>query len=166
MGTESLKLWILLVFTQLTASLVADHLSYARLESLKFILSHYRWEQEGIRYQHIFHIKLWKDLVPELGNHFDKNHLKEKNPAYLMQFILESVRAETCHLLSLLFALPLLRQAPLWVIIYIVLINIPCIIIQRYNRPRLEKLMQQMLKKQNGKISTQELPVPVYGKTT
>ena len=166
MGTESVRLWILLVFTQLAASLVSDHLPYSQLSTLKVALHLHQWEQEGYLYQHLFHIRIWKDWVPVLGDHFQKDHLNKNDPAYLQQFILESVRAETCHLLSLLFALPLIRQAPAWAIIYMILINTPCVLIQRYNRPRLEKLLEQMLKKQKEKPSLEEFPVPAFSTIT
>jgi glycosyl-4,4'-diaponeurosporenoate acyltransferase len=145
------KFAILLIVSQITASLAVDHLSEEILQILRTKLKSFRWEKEGEIYQHYFRIKAWKDKMPELGNQFSKDHMESAETEYLNRFIIESVRAELCHELALILSIPLILHAGQLVIegalLYSLLANIPFCMIQRYNRPRLEKLQEQREKK-------------------
>ena len=61
-------------------------------------------------------------------------------------FILETVRAEVAHVLCIFVTLLLLlyHKQPYCAFIpaFYLAINIPCILIQRYNRPRLERVLK------------------------
>lgn len=96
----------------------------------------------------------WKDRLPQFNNDFDKRHLrKELSTAYLEEFIFNTCRAEVIHTgiallgwLSLLFCLLCDDPAgnlPLFAAIAAVigLCNLPFSMIQRYNRSRLERLL-------------------------
>jgi len=107
------------------------------------------WEAGGEIYQRLFKVRSWKAALPELSDFFKKLFPKKKiktfNSEYLQSYITESCRAELTHFciigITLLF--------PLWagfsvalIIIYIsVLLNLPFIVIQRYNRPRIQRLL-------------------------
>jgi len=107
------------------------------------------WEEGGEIYQRLFKVRSWKAALPELSDFFKKLFPKKKIKAfdteYLQSYITESCRAELTHFciigITLLF--------PLWaglsvslIIIYIsVLLNLPFIVIQRYNRPRIQRLL-------------------------
>ena len=95
-------------------------------------------------------IARWKDLLPQYNRDFDKRHLRLPcDSPYLAEFIFNTCRAETIHILigiagfaSLLFCL--LEERPLdylpWYILIALLVllaNLPFALIQRYNRQRL-----------------------------
>ena len=96
----------------------------------------------------------WKDRLPQFNNDFDKRRLRKKlSAAYLEEFIFNTCRAEVIHTgiallgyLSLLFCLlcddpagNLLLFAAIATVIAVC--NLPFSMIQRYNRSRLEKLL-------------------------
>lgn len=96
----------------------------------------------------------WKDRLPQFNNDFDKRRLRKKlSAAYLEEFIFNTCRAEVIHTgiallgyLSLLFCLlcddpagNLLLFAAIATVIAVC--NLPFSMIQRYNRNRLEKLL-------------------------
>jgi len=109
------------------------------------------WESGGDIYQRFLRVRRWKDALPELSDImkklFPKKKIKTFDTEYLQSYIIESCRAELTHFCiiwaSLLF--------PLWtgfseslVIIYIsIILNLPFIIIQRYNRPRIQRLLMR-----------------------
>lgn len=96
----------------------------------------------------------WKDRLPQFNSDFDKRHLRKSLSAgYLEEFIFNTCRAEVIHTgiallgwLSLLFCLLCDDPAgnlPLFAAIAaaIGLCNLPFSMIQRYNRSRLERLL-------------------------
>lgn len=96
----------------------------------------------------------WKDHLPQFNNDFDKRRLRKTlSAAYLEEFIFNTCRAEVIHMgiallgyLSLLFCLLCDDPAgnlPLFAAIatVIAVCNLPFSMIQRYNRSRLEKLL-------------------------
>lgn len=96
----------------------------------------------------------WKDRLPQFNSDFDKRHLRKKlSAAYLEEFIFNTCRAEVIHMgiallgyLSLLFCLLCsdpVGNLPLFAAIatVIAVCNLPFVMIQRYNRSRLEKLL-------------------------
>lgn len=112
-------------------------------------------------------IRKWKDKIPELGGtvKFKKDTLTDTgNILYLKRFILETCYGETLHkfcivsaLLSLLFVpRNLILKMALPVAIIYSLINIPSILIQRYNRPRLIKQLTR-LERRYAEITKNEL---------
>lgn len=94
----------------------------------------------------------WKSLLPTYGT-FDKRHLKSITPNYLAQFAEETCRAEVIHwcigilgFSSVGFAFLLedpKTYLPLFLSIAAVLFatQLPFIFIQRFNRPRLLRLI-------------------------
>jgi glycosyl-4,4'-diaponeurosporenoate acyltransferase len=107
------------------------------------------WEQDGRFWQTAFRVKSWKSRLPDgaliAGHGFAKRSLKTADPAYLRRFILESRRAEFAHALSIPPACLFFLWNPViagWLmIVYALAANAPCLIAQRYNRPRLQKLL-------------------------
>jgi glycosyl-4,4'-diaponeurosporenoate acyltransferase len=141
------KFAAVLIVSQIAASVVADHLSEETLQGLRKKMKSFKWEQNGEIYQQYFHIRSWKDLVPEMGNQFSKDHMTGTSEEYLNQFALECTRAELCHAFALFLAIPLILESDpsffQWATLYSLLANVPFIMIQRYNRPRFEKLLNQ-----------------------
>jgi glycosyl-4,4'-diaponeurosporenoate acyltransferase len=112
----------------------------------KGIYNVHPWEAR--LYENVFWIKRWKHYLPDAGKRqrfgFSKARLTSKDKPYLEQFIQETRRAEFAHYLQMIPApLFFLFNEP-WVgwfmIVYAVVVNVPCIMTQRYNRPKLMRL--------------------------
>lgn len=114
----------------------------------------YRWEDSGRLYERIG-IRWWKDHLPEAGGMlrggFAKRHLESGDPDYLARFALETCRAECSHWLTWSLALTFFAWTP-WpvgvvMVIYGAASNLPCILVQRYNRIRLRRVMQALARR-------------------
>ncbi len=106
--------------------------------------------EKGGRVYDKFKIQRWKDKVPQFSEivhkGFSKGNLKSINKGYLERFYLETVRAEFCHRLLILISpvFYFVNQNKMWGITFAILYalgNVPFIMIQRYNRPRIKKIM-------------------------
>ena len=109
------------------------------------------WEKKGQIYQKIFKIKKWKKYLPDgaevsKDKGFPKKHLKEKSVEYLSKFRRETCRAELTHWIIILFAPLFFLWNPFFVgwimILYASMENIPLIMTQRYNRYRLNRVLE------------------------
>ncbi len=115
----------------------------------------FAWEQGGEIYEKLFHVRAWKHLLPNgsalYQDGFSIKNLSTSDPAYLERWLKESMRAEICHWLMILLCIFffLWNSVALgWVMVaYAVLSNLVPIIAQRYNRPRMRKLLAQLEKK-------------------
>lgn len=108
-------------------------------------------------------IRKWKDKIPELGGTagFKKDTLSDgNNVTYLKKFITETIYGEVLHICCIIFALLSLLFVPkaivfsmaLPIAIIYSLLNIPSILIQRYNRPRLIKQLTRLERNQKNNI--------------
>lgn len=111
------------------------------------------WEQDGNRYNTLFHIRKWQAKVPDMSKivpflmpakQVTRNFQEE-----LPRMIQETCIAEWTHGLLCLLSLPCLWLWPgmggvLFTAVYILIGNIPFILIQRYNRPRLVSLRKKL----------------------
>jgi glycosyl-4,4'-diaponeurosporenoate acyltransferase len=113
----------------------------------------FRWEKSGLLYGRVLMVRKWKDLLPELGllifrGGRRKRALHDFTKPGLEKFLVESCRAEWTHLLSILLFLLLSffvpGKAALFLIVYGLMTNLPCVIVQRYNRPRVLKLLEKL----------------------
>lgn len=129
----------------------AHRLDDRRLRRDGWLLRARRFESGGRWYRHTLRIHRWKDKLPEAGALFDggisKKELPALTPAGLGLFVQETRRAELAHWWALccspLFILwnPPLPSALL--VAYGVLVNLPFIAIQRYNRFRTLALIER-----------------------
>jgi glycosyl-4,4'-diaponeurosporenoate acyltransferase len=111
----------------------------------------FRWEREGKVYEDVFNIKVWKDFLPEGGGVFRGGFVKRKADTrsirFLETFAKETCRAELVHwVIILLLPIFFVWNPPLGVLIMlplVVVLNLPFIMIQRYNRPRLVKILNK-----------------------
>lgn len=103
-------------------------------------------------YDEMFHVKRWKDRLPDaaawFGGGFSKRSLEEINPAYLCRFIQETWRGELCHWCALAFVPIFFLWNPWWgdlvILAYALTANLPCILAQRHNRIRLRRLLKKV----------------------
>jgi len=112
----------------------------------------YKWEKEGKIYDKIFKVSKWKKFLPD-GGAIMKGGYKKKNitnfsKENFQKYIIESCRAELSHLLAIIPFWVFGLFAPIEVIYimlaYALLVNLPCIITQRYNRPRFIRLINSI----------------------
>jgi glycosyl-4,4'-diaponeurosporenoate acyltransferase len=119
----------------------------------RFFWRSHLWERGGRVYEDAFRIKSWKSLLPDGGNiwksrGYQKRRLQDYSEANLQRFLVESARGELTHWLGILpfwvfglFAPPYI----VWIMLfYALLVNLPCIIAQRYNRPRVSALIARL----------------------
>ncbi|MBM3879832.1 MAG: hypothetical protein FJ387_08950 [Verrucomicrobia bacterium] len=106
-------------------------------------------EASGRCYERVFRIKAWKDHLPDaarwFGGGFAKGNLAGRGPEYLRRFIRETWRGELCHWAALGCAPLFFLWNPWWgdaiVLAYALGANGPCILVQRYNRARFQRLL-------------------------
>ena len=115
--------------------------------------------KEKKRYEKL-KIRLWKDKIPEIGHFtgFRKNKLADpQSVEYVDRFLLESCYGEIGHFFSLFFGFTVLLLYPLsevWfalaipVAIINVFLNLPSLLVLRYNSYKLVVLKKSLLKKQ------------------
>jgi glycosyl-4,4'-diaponeurosporenoate acyltransferase len=128
----------------------AHRLPAARLDADGFLTRPRRWERGGRVYEHLA-IRRWKDLLPEAGTVFrggtSKRALPGRTSEDLRRFAAETRRAELVHwtipLITPVFAIwspPALLAA---MVAYAVVANLPCLIVQRYNRARIGRVLER-----------------------
>lgn len=121
-------------------------------EPTRFFWRSHAFERGGSIYERVFHIRSWKHLLPDGGGVWKKRSYKKKSltdysEQNLKRFLIETSRGELVHWLGIvpfwvfgLFAPP----AVIWIMLcYALIVNLPCIIAQRYNRPRVYALYQK-----------------------
>ncbi len=112
-----------------------------------------KWENDGKIYNDVLKINRWKDLLPQYvgKDGFSKSHLTDVSVEYLDEFIMETCRGEWNHAMNCLFAVVLfaINSFPTAVILTLLLLvgNAPFVIIQRYNRFRLQKLRRMIIRR-------------------
>lgn len=118
-------------------------------------------------------IRTWKDKIPEIGHFtgFRKNKLAEpQSVEYVDRFLLESCYGELGHFFSLFFGFAVLLLYPLsdvWfalaipVAIVNFFLNLPSLLVLRYNSYKLVILKKSLVKKQqrakSAEVSTESI---------
>ena len=108
-----------------------------------------RFEDQGRWYQRRLRIRSWKDRLPEKGDlfrgGFSKRRLVDRSTSHLERFVAETRRAEVVHWsnlaagpLFLLWCPPLIGSL---MVVFGVVAHLPFIIVQRYNRERLQTIL-------------------------
>jgi len=111
------------------------------------------WEQGGRFYEHWFGIRRWKDRLPDaarwFGGGFAKGRLSGTKADYLSRFIRETWRGELCHWFALGCTPVYFLWNPWWadlvMVAYALAANLPCILAQRYNRSRFQRVLARRL---------------------
>jgi glycosyl-4,4'-diaponeurosporenoate acyltransferase len=118
----------------------------------RFFWRSHGFEREGRIYETVFRIRAWKHLLPDGGGVWKKHSYRKKSLAdfseeNLNKFLIETSRGELVHWLGILpfwvfglFAPPVV----IWImLLYALAVNLPCLIAQRYNRPRVYALLKK-----------------------
>jgi glycosyl-4,4'-diaponeurosporenoate acyltransferase len=122
----------------------------------------FSWEKGGEIYQKIFRVRSWKGFIPNgsglYPGAFSIKNLSSMDLVYLERWLKESVRAEICHWAMMLpgFLFFLWNNVAVgWgMVAYAFLNNIIPIISQRFNRPRMRKLLSALVQKNNRQRDT------------
>jgi glycosyl-4,4'-diaponeurosporenoate acyltransferase len=109
------------------------------------------FERDGRWYETRWRIRRWKDHLPEAGSFFaggfSKRGLDNRDGEYLSRFVVETRRAELTHWIVLAFAPLFFLWNPWWLslvmVAYALVANVPCIVVQRYNRARLVRVLSR-----------------------
>lgn len=145
-------LWHLLVLF-LCKVLKSDFFNYRK--------SMYRekyWEDNGFFYSKRLKIKRWKDSLPQYISKggFSKKSLDSLSLEYVNQFILETCRGEWAHRKCMLVSILLLLINRVLVGLafssMVVFVNLPFVCIQRYNRIRLIRIREKLLRQDEQKV--------------
>lgn len=119
------------------------------------------FESDGRWYERHLRIKVWKGRLPEAGalfkDGFSKRSLAAGSQDHLARFVIETRRAEVTHWAVLAVAPFFMLWNP-WALtvvmwLYAVLANVPCLLIQRYNRAR---LLRVLAKGRRGSASSRD----------
>jgi glycosyl-4,4'-diaponeurosporenoate acyltransferase len=136
---------------QILAGYAAHRLPLTRLQHDGRLLRLRRFEADGRWYERRLHIGRWKDRLPEAGAFFDggitKRTLPGRSDGGLERFAAETRRAEIAHWASFV-GLPLCliwndRLGVALMVAYGLVVNLPLIAIQRYNRGRIERILRR-----------------------
>lgn len=163
----SFKANLLLFFVlSFVISVITEHLPVRFYDYRRRLFRERKWERGGRFYEQFFLVKRWKTKLPELSDYlkviFSKRRLKSVGSNYLLTFVEESCKAEFTHwiiiLSSLLFFFRTDSATALRVFFVASVLNLPYIIIQRYNRPR---ILHMLRRKEKTEVRVEEKQ-PMY----
>lgn len=154
-GWTILLCFIMWLIFHLLAALICLKMPDRTFSNQSFFFKTYGFEKDGHFYNKVFCVSKWKHLLPDGGMVFKKHGFRKKrledfSKETLSRFLIESARGELTHWLSILpfwiFGFIAPPQVIFYMLIYSLLANMPCIIAQRYNRPRVQRLLNKMQK--------------------
>lgn len=117
----------------------------------KWMFRERTWEDSGRIYETYFGVKKWKTKLPDISDfmkwRFNKKHLADCNKDYIRVFLIESCKSEFTHWMIIFSTLFFIfwSDLPTTILMFLLAsaLNLPYIIIQRYNRPRLVRLLRK-----------------------
>lgn len=152
-------------FFHMTISLTTLKMPERWFEQDLALYRSWSFEKEGKLWNTLFRVKRWKHLIPDgtivLRSGFNKKTLQGRDPLLVAKFLRESRRAELNHWLSILPSVLFFLWNPLWagyiMVAYALLFNVPIIIAQRYNRPRLLRVSGRQSRRGTGRAGISEV---------
>jgi len=154
-----LKCTAYLIFTGIVGFLVGRMIPKSRIHPDRGLFHCFRFENGGRLYEKL-HIKKWQNKLPDMSRILPKlvpaKNMSGDYAQRLPDMILETCVAEIVHIF-----VSMLGLACLWIwpgtggvvvtLIFITLLNLPYILIQRYNRPRLIRLQKKLYSRNSKK---------------
>ena len=151
----------------LVSGFAVHRLPLSRLDHDTWLTRPRRFERNGRFYDHLLHIRRWKDHLPEKGDVFRGGYAKRRLHGYsdvdLERFEAETRRAETVHWINfaagpffLLWCPPMLGL----VMVGVGCCHLPFVMVQRYNRARERTLVRRHAR--SGAVRPWHAPSP-YG---
>jgi glycosyl-4,4'-diaponeurosporenoate acyltransferase len=128
---------------------VGHGLALRRLDHDTWVTRPRAFEQGGRFYERKLRIRSWKDRLPEAGatfrGGFSKSRIEGRSDAHLLRFVAETRRAEYVHWANAAAGPLFIVFVPLWIVgvmtTFGLLVHLPFIAIQRYNRARLQRTL-------------------------
>ena len=118
----------------------------------------YAFERGGRIYDRL-HIRKWKDKLPDMSKYLrslPRKALTDTSCGRVKLLIQETCVAEIVHAALMVLALPVLLCEEWWatvmVLLYDLVGNLPFIMIQRYNRPRLLRLADKLERREEALV--------------
>lgn len=154
------KLWRCLLYlaaisvlSNLAAGCISRHF---RADAFPF--KPYAFEKQGRFYDRL-HIRKWKDRVPDMSKYLrslPRKSLMDASCGRIRLLVQETCVAEIVHVALMILALPVLLCKEWWatliVLVYDLVGNLPFIMIQRYNRPRLLRLAEKLEQREEAMV--------------
>lgn len=136
---------------QISAAIICNHLPDKYFSPSSIVYKTRTWERSGQIYNQIFRIRKWKKFLPDGGavikGGYKKKSMADFSSDNLNKFLVESCRAELTHLLAItpfwVFGFFVPPQVILIMLLYAIAVNVPCIIAQRYNRPKILMILKK-----------------------
>lgn len=158
---------IYLVAISLLSNLLGGCIS-RRFRTDVFPFKSYPFERDGKIYDKL-HIRKWKNKVPDMSKYLrslPRKELVEPTCGRINLLVQETCVAELVHSLLILLSFVVLIYWPDWrtvllVVVYDVVGNLPFIMIQRYNRPRLLRLAAKLERTGSASDGTPKKKEPV-----
>ena len=130
-----------------------------RFDPHGFLYRERGFERGGRFYERFFAVRSWKGRLPDgarlFAGGFGKKSLQGQGDrqAYYTRFVQETCRGELVHWIVLSCAFLFFLWNPPWagwiMVGYAVLVNLPCILAQRYNRIRFSRVLSRNPLKEN-----------------
>lgn len=158
-----LKCAVYFAFTGLLLFFAGRLIPPSRMQWHRFPYKLYAAEKDGNLYKKIG-IQHWQNKVPDMSKIFTylmpPKRMVDTSPESLLRMIQETCTAELIHILLCITGLYCIRLWPgaggiTLAILNIVLFNLPFVLIQRYNRPRLVRLYRKRINKEVSKVPCQ-----------
>lgn len=152
-GATILSFFIVWPLMQLLITFICNHIKLEQFNLNSFIFKTRKFEDNGNFYKRVFKIHKWKHFLPDGAkthkSGFEKKHMKNFEKEYIEEFIYQTARAEIAHWLQIIPFFVFGFWSPFFVIwimlFYALIVNFPCILAQRYNRPRLMKIYNKKI---------------------
>lgn len=147
-----------LILLGIAAHFIGNALPRKWFDAERFPYRSYRFENDGRLYRKIG-VQHWKDRVPDMSRICTDMRPKtigvHTNAEDVATLIGETCIAECVHWVLILLSSVVLLISPnitgvLLLLADILLFNLPFVIIQRYNRPKLMRLLDKMQSKKDG----------------
>ena len=118
----------------------------------------YAFERQGRFYEKL-RIRKWKNRVPDMSKYLrflPRKQLTDTSCGRVKLLVQETCVAELVHGGLMILALPVLLCREWWAVllvaVYDLLGNLPFILIQRYNRPRLLRLAEKLERREGALV--------------
>ena len=157
-----LKCTLYLMGTGVAGFFMGRLFSLCRFKPEKELFRCFRFEKNGALYEKL-NIRKWQEKVPDMSKLFPMlmppKNLAGNYEERLPIMIKETCVAELTHIIVSIWGLPCLWMWPgiggvTVTAIHIVLLNLPFILIQRYNRARLIRLQKKLQSRKEKKEGT------------
>lgn len=154
------RFWYSIVYLAAVSALsnLASLFSRRRFRADAFPFRPYAFERQGRFYEKLG-IRRWKDRLPDMSKllrFLPRKAILSRSAEQARLLVQETCLAEAVHLALMALALPVLAIWPGWKGVVLAAVyalgNVPFILIQRYNRPRLQHLAQTLARREEKSL--------------